>query len=201
MAETECTQAQWQTVMGSNPSRFKNVGKDAPVEKVSWDDVCGKEGTRGRESFLGKLDKAGKIPADLLVGLPTEAQWEYACRAGTKTPFHTGDNLTTKQANHIGYTNNGALKEDNKKRPIAVGSLKTPNAWGIHDMHGNVLEYCRGKYFGGTGPLRLSRGGSWRDLARDCRSACRDFKFPSSSRGDCGGFRLIIQGEVLSKEN
>jgi len=201
MAETECTQAQWQTVMGSNPSHFKNVGKDAPVEEVSWDDICGKEGTRGSESFLGKLDKAGKIPAGLVVGLPTEAQWEYACRAGTKTAFHTGDNLTTKQANHHG--------EECRGRTIAVGSLKTPNAWGFHDMHGNALECCSDKYIreyggGATGPtrpanLRVFRGGGWCDFADSCRSAYR-WKYPSSASDACTGFRLIIQGEVLAKE-
>ena len=195
MAETETTQGLWEEVMGNNPSHFKNAGKNAPVEQVSYKDI---------EGFIKKVNDSGKLPVGMGVRLPTETEWEYACRAGTSTPFHTGGNLTTDQANYDGdYPYNGAAKGKNRRSTIAVGNLSA-NAWGLHDMHGNVWEWCSdwyGAYKGGTerdpagasiGNFRVLRGGSWCYLAEDCRSANR-VRFSPSRRSSSSGFRLVIQ--------
>jgi sulfatase modifying factor 1 len=137
--------------------------------------------------------------------LPTEAEWEYACRAGTTTPFHTGENLTTAQANYNGlfpYNNN--LKGKNREMTIPVGSLAA-NEWGLYDMHGNVWEWCldfRGDYSTDTkanpkGPSkglnRIVRGGSWTNYARNCRSAGRNDGDPEKGYPSTG-FRIVIPG-------
>src|SRR5262249_43140137 len=119
------TQEEWQAVMGKNPSRFKGE-KNLPVEMVTWDDC---------QKFIKKLqakDKGGKA-----YRLPTEAEWEYACRAGTTTPFHFGETISTEQANYDGNSvygngNKGAFR----KKTTPVGTFPG-NAWGLHDMHGN----------------------------------------------------------------
>ena len=122
------TQAQWKAVMGSNPSYFK--GATLPVEKVSWEDAQG---------FCAKVrQKTGQV-----VGLPTEAQWEFACRAGTSTPFHFGSALDGTQANCDGNYPYGTTKKGPYlKKTSPVGSYPA-NAWGLHDMHGNVWEWCQ----------------------------------------------------------
>ena len=161
MAKTEVTQAQWHAVMGNNPSHFK--GDYLPVENVSWDDS---------QEFIEKVNGSGEIPAGLKVCLPTEAQWEYACRAGEKGPFSGG---TIDQV--AWYDGNSG----EKTHPVGT---KKPNAWGLHDMHGNVEEWCADWYDdtlpGGTDPsgpsssvYRVHRGGSWCDLAAYCRAANR----------------------------
>ena len=134
--------------------------------------------------------------------LPTEAEWEYACRAGSGTPFHTGDNLTTSQANYNGnfpYNNNA--KGEYRERTMPVGSF-SPNAWGLYDMHGNVFEWCSDWYGDyselpqtdpkgpATGSLRVRRGGSWGYFARDCRSAFRNNRKPDQRSGGAG-FRIV----------
>ena len=134
--------------------------------------------------------------------LPTEAEWEYACRAGTTTPFNTGNNLTTSQANYNGngpYNNNA--KGEYRRKTMPVGSF-APNAWGLYDMHGNVWEWCSDWYGDypntaqtnpkgpASGSYRVIRGGSWADYAGSCRSAYRDRSTP----GRCNrsmGFRLV----------
>jgi formylglycine-generating enzyme required for sulfatase activity/tetratricopeptide (TPR) repeat protein len=168
------TQAQWQAVMGNNPSRF--AGDDRPVEQVSWDDC---------QEFCRKLSKlTGRT-----FRLPTEAEWEYACRAGTTTPFAFGDMISTGQANfnsqwpasgpwppHLGVY---------RAQTTPVGKYP-PNAWGLYDMHGNIWEWCRDKkrpYPGdqeevvdpvySSGVRRAVRGGSWINQPVLCRSACR----------------------------
>jgi len=118
MLETEVTQAMWASVMGNNPSNFKGV--KLPVEQVSWNDC---------QEFIKKLNELKAAPAGFKFSLPTEAQWEYACRAGTTTAYHFGNTLTQQQANFGG----NQTKE--------VGSYPA-NAWGLKDMHGNVLEWC-----------------------------------------------------------
>ena len=132
--------------------------------------------------------------------LPTEAEWEYACRAGANTPFNTGNNLTTSQANYDGrYPYDKFAKGDNLKRTQSVGSY-TSNNWGLYDMHGNVWEWCSDWYgdyedavtnpMGPTSGLtRVLRGGSWQSPAKNCRSASRSYYSPSRIENHCG-FRL-----------
>ncbi len=134
--------------------------------------------------------------------LPTEAEWEYACRAGTTTPFNTGDNLTTSQANYNGtYPYNNHQKGEHREKTIPVGSFP-PNGWGLFDMHGNVWELCS-DWYGDysktaqtnpvgpeTGSHRVARGGCWFHGANDCRSARRGHGDPSTNRNCDVGFRL-----------
>ncbi len=128
LAKTPVTQKQWREIMGDNPSRFKDC-EDCPVENVSWNEA---------QSFIAKLNtKTG-----MKIRLPTEAEWEYACRAGTTTPFNTGENLTTDQANYDGnYPYKNFPKGRYLKKTTPVGSYPA-NAWGLYDMHGNVYEWC-----------------------------------------------------------
>ena len=182
LAQTECTQKQWVAVMGSNPSTFK--GDDLPVETLNWQDV---------QKFITKLNEAKTPPAGWKAALPTEAQWEYACRAGTKTAYSYGDTLNPKQANFdkvLGKT-------------CAVASYP-PNAWGLYDMHGNVWEWCEDwlgeKLHGGTDPTgevsslyRVIRGCDWSNNASTCRAAYRITNYLSSSiPGSNLGFRLAL---------
>ena len=161
MAKTEVTQAQWQAVMGSNPSSSK--GDDLPVENVSWGDA---------QEFIKKVNGSGVMPSGWKFALPTEAQWEYACRAGETGPYSGGsiDQVAW-------YSENSASKTHD------VGTKKA-NAWGLHDMHGNVWEWCADWYDdslpGGTDPsgsssgvYRVFRGGSWSYDAAVCRAARR----------------------------
>jgi formylglycine-generating enzyme required for sulfatase activity len=193
MGKYEVTQAQWESVMGTNPSIFKNCPQ-CPVEEVSWDDC---------QEFIKKLNARndGNVYA-----LPTEAQWEYACRAGTTTPFAFGATITPNQVNYDGnYPYGNGAKGLYRKKTIPVGSLNSPNAWGLHDMHGNVLEWCADWYDGnyyktnptndpkgpGSGTSRVVRGGSWRGNAGGCRSACRRYGRPDG-RSDYVGVRVVV---------
>jgi formylglycine-generating enzyme required for sulfatase activity len=192
MGQYPVTQAEWQKIMSSNPSRFKN-GDDYPVEYVSWRDT---------QSFIKQLNKRHNDKYSF--ALPTEAQWEYACRAGTTTPFYFGDNLSTDQAN---YNGNLPYKDGPmgvyRETTTLVGTFP-PNDFGIYDMHGNVWEWCHDLYEGQyslgevnnpKGPLagvsRVLRGGCWNDGAWICRSAYRNLSTPSS-RHSYTGFRLIM---------
>jgi formylglycine-generating enzyme required for sulfatase activity len=137
---TPVTQSQWEAVMGNNPSRFKD-NKDAPncpVESVSWYDV---------QEFVKKLNAAPEtIEKGIEYSLPTEAEWEYACRAGTTTPFWNGDCLSTDQANYDGnYPMPNCEKGIYRQRTTPVKIFK-PNPWGLFDMHGNVWEWCQDEY-------------------------------------------------------
>lgn len=185
----EVSQLQWQALMGSNPSSFK--GNNLPIERVSWNDA---------QEFIQKLnDKTGKH-----YRLPTEAEWEYACRSGTSTPFNTGQNLSASQANYDGnYPYNGAAKGIYRESTTPVGSFR-PNSFGLYDMHGNVWEWCSDWFDSGyyaksppnnptgsaTGSIRVLRGGSWYDFAQNCRTANRDYDSPGN-RYDALGFRLV----------
>jgi formylglycine-generating enzyme required for sulfatase activity len=178
LGKYEVTQAQWEKVMGSNPSRFKGVNR--PVETVTWDDVT---------SFCEKLteleSKAGRLTAGMAYQLPTEAQWEYACRAGTTTAFSFGDVLTAKDAN---FDKNVAETTDVGKYPA--------NPWGFHDMHGNVWERCATRDSGGEerGSYRFfSRGGSWLGAAKYARSAHWYGLGPASGGYNSLGFRLSLR--------
>lgn len=189
MQTTEVTQGQWREIMGNNPSYFKNCGDNCPVEQVSWNDA---------QAFIRKLNQREGVNR---YRLPTEAEWEYACRAGTDTPFYFGNCLSTDQANYDGnYPMPGCSKGEYRKRPVRVGSFP-PNAWGLYDMHGNVWEWCqdwKGNYPGGyvtdpTGPssgsYRVFRGGGWYYGAWACRSADRYYISPGDRRSSLG-FRL-----------
>jgi formylglycine-generating enzyme required for sulfatase activity len=186
LAKTELTQAQWVALMGSNPSYFK--GDDLPVESVS---------AKNADAVIAKLNE--KVP---LAGwewvLPTEAQWEYACRAGTETPFNFGSTHNGKEANCNGnYPYGTSTKGPYLGKTTSVSSY-SPNAWGLYDMHGNVYEWCRDlwdgstKLLGGTNPLgttgsnRVNRGGSWSGSARICRAAYRHGSIASTRNGHLG---------------
>ena len=200
MADTPCTQALWQAVMGNNPSRFK--GDERPVETVSWDDA---------QTFINRLN-------GLLEGgsfrLPTEAEWEYACRAGTISAYWFGGNITPQQVNYGGKLYSGET--------VDVKALPC-NSWGLYQMHGNIWEWCVDGYwyaeklifqqqligykvedeydevidpvspYRGTG--RILRGGSWRFYGIDSRSASRTRNMPDYRFGDVG-FRIVQQSQT-----
>ena len=182
MSVHEVTQAQYEKVMGVNPS--SNKGADNPVENVSWADAV---------MYCRRLSR---LPAEKAAGnvyrLPTEAEWEYACRAGTKTKYGFGEN-DSWLGDYAWFDENSGYKT----HPVGI---KLPNAWGLHDMHGNVLELCQdwyGEYPSGaatdpTGPtsgsMRVFRGGSFGNLAAACRSANR---FEGGSNGSIG-FRVAM---------
>jgi formylglycine-generating enzyme required for sulfatase activity len=190
------TQAQWEAIMEDNPSGFK--GARRPVENVSWEDAM---------VFCRKLTEyertAGCLPEGYRYTLPTEAEWEYACRAGTTSPFNTGHNLTTDWANYDGnHTLSGTAKGGCRFSTTDVGSFHS-NAWGFYDMHGNVQEWCGDWYDGypsgsvrdpvgaAFGSHRVFRGGGWFDGERICRSACRG-RLGAGERNDGLGFRLAL---------
>lgn len=171
LGETAVPQAVWRAVMGENPSRFK--GDELPVEQVNWDDC---------RRFVAKL--AGMAPG-LGPQLPTEAQWEYACRAGTRTAFSFGNALDTGLANYDGeYRYDKGAEGKYRQRTLPVRSFES-NDWGLCQMHGNVYECCQdwyGAYPAGPvsdpmgpteGSYRVLRGSSWDGYGRDLRSACR----------------------------
>jgi len=169
LSATEVTQAQWTKVMGSNPSAFKASGANAPVEQVTWHEV---------QAFLARLNARGNGR----YRLPTEAEWEYACRAGTKTAYAFGDALSTKQANFDG------------KATMPVRSF-APNAWGLYDMHGNVWEWCATEYCpypaeACGSAFKVIRGGSWHFGADSARSALR-YTHEPHLRGFSIGFRVV----------
>ena len=201
LGETEVTQGLWRAVMGSNPSYFKNCGEKCPVEQVSWKDC---------QNFIRKLNQ-------LVSGggfrLPTEAEWEYACRAGTKGAYAGNLDAMGWYGNNSGNNRIDALALwrndkstyvkkilENGCRTRSAGS-KNPNSWGLYDMHGNVWEWCRdwyGDYPAGlvtdptgasSGSCRVLRGGSWIGYAWNCRSANRDWLDPDN-RNRYDGFRL-----------
>ena len=178
LGETEVTQAQWERVMGNNPSRFR--GADLPVENVSWNDC---------QEFLRKAGGG--------LRLPSEAEWEYACRAGTTTPFSFGATITPEQVNFDGrFPYGNASKGTYRQQTVACRSLPA-NAWGLHEMHGNVWEWCQdvqANYPGhgderaweeGFG-ARVLRGGSWYGDGRICRAAFRYGHDPDYRTGYLG---------------
>ena len=187
----EVTQEQYKEVMGNNPSRFK--GKKRPVDGVSWNDAV---------KFCKKLS----AKEDRTYRLPTEAEWEYACRAGTTTSFAFGQTLSSRtDANcHLDGTSGGSEKDPDLNKTASVGSYR-PNPWGLYDMHGNLYELCQDRYEkdyyessptdNPTGPTsgsnRVLRGGSWRDFPAYCRSANRYKGSPNV--GDFYlGFRVVL---------
>ncbi len=192
LADTACTQGLWQAVMGENPSHFKGDA-ELPVEQVSWNDVQG---------FLAKLQ--GMLRG-CEVTLPTEAEWEHACRAGTITPFSFGEDITTVQVNYNGqYPYADGQPGEYRARTVPVRALPA-NGWGLYQMHGNVDEWCLDGYreYGSeavvdpVGPMeegapRAVRGGSWDDGAVRARSAYR-YRFGPGFRYRLLGFRLCLR--------
>ncbi|MDO5309947.1 MAG: formylglycine-generating enzyme family protein, partial [Planctomycetia bacterium] len=198
IAETETTQELWEAVMGNNPSYFTG-DKQLPVEEVSWNDC---------QEFVEKLNASysSALPSGYKYAMPTEAQWEYACRAGTTTPFNFGSVLNGDKANCDGnYPYGTSTKGAYKAKTTPVKSYAA-NAWGLYDMHGNVLEWCADwsdeDYYTsssattdpagpGSGSDRVFRGGSWFYSAECCRSASRRISTPEI-RGNDYGFRLVL---------
>ena len=200
MGVYEVTQAQYEQVMGKNPSYFK--GATLPVETVSYDEAL---------AFCKKLSD---LPAEKAAGrkyrLPTEAEWEYCCRAGTSTPFHFGNELNGTQANCDGTFPYGNTQKGPFLRETSPVGSYPPNAWGLYDMHGNVWEWCADRYGDyPKGPITdplgsevgsdcVLRGGGWFNLADYCRSAYRRRNVPSSRNGG-SGFRLALSSSGIPK--
>ena len=193
MGQHEVTQADYQALMGSNPSFYP--GATRPVERVSWHDA---------RAYCAALtaQRAGNIPAGFEYRLPTEAEWEYACRAGTTTEFHYGPDLFCNQA-RFWYSNhsNSSCGLTTSSGTVPVGSY-APNAFGLYDMHGNVYEWCLDSFaaynsaavtnpFVTGGPYRVIRGGGWGDNSGYCRSANRSYGGPGDSYRYLG-FRVVL---------
>jgi formylglycine-generating enzyme required for sulfatase activity len=180
LAESEVTQAQYKKVMGINPSHFKDA--DFPVDTVSWNDA---------QEFCNKLSQTENRE----YRLPTEAEWEYACRAGTKTEYFWGDKFDVKHA---------FIVDNTKGKPQQAASTK-PNPWGLYDMSGNVWEWCQDWYSDKTyksnpevdpqgaafGQFKVIRGGSWDYCNMCCRSAYRGSRDPGCKSSGVG-FRVVL---------
>jgi formylglycine-generating enzyme required for sulfatase activity len=187
----EVSQEQYQAVMGKNPSRSQGAKK--PVENVSWDDAW---------EFCKKLSEKQGEP----VRLPTEAEWEYACRAGTTTPFNFGEWIWTDKANYDGDAYGDGRRGKWVGETVPVGSFP-PNAWGLYDMHGNVREWCQSLYIpypyrfdDGREEVRSARpravrGGAWSDSPKECRSAGRGPWRPRDpdEHDAYTGFRVLLE--------
>jgi formylglycine-generating enzyme required for sulfatase activity len=208
MGAHEVTQGQFQRIMAKSNPHFnanRGGGPDHPMELVKW---------REAVTFCERLsDRPEEQKAGRTYRLPTEAEWEYACRAGTTTAFHFGDPLSSMQANFNGnYSFGGAAKGPYHQKTMKAGSYP-PNAWGLYDMHGNVGEWCADYYDPGyykqspkqdpTGPakgvvstdfppehFRVVRGGCWIDEARGCRAAYR-FRLQPIEPYRWVGFRVV----------
>ncbi|WP_375341956.1 formylglycine-generating enzyme family protein [Okeania sp. SIO3B5] len=190
MSKYPITQNQYLAIMGKNPSDFK--GENCPVERVTWHNA---------KEFCQKLsEKTGRI-----YRLPSESQWEYACRAGTTTPFYFGETITSELANYNGNYAYGKAPQSKYRQKTTEVGIFPPNAFGLYDMHGNVWEWCLDiwhiNYDGaptdgstwesqGSSNKRVLRGGCWCNLTRSCRSACRH-SFYSYERNSRGGFRIV----------
>ena len=212
----EVTQKQYKNVMNADPSAAK--GDYHPVEKVKYTDIRGTtDGAKWPQansvdatSFMGKLrakckewdGEAYAKDVEGLFDLPTDAQWEYACRAGATTPFNNGEPCANNAALDAQLKKLGAYKS-NMNKHVEVGNYAS-NAWGLYDMHGNVWEWCLDWFKAdvqnienpsvdpvgaAAGSHRVGRGGSWYDDARNCRSACRDINAPTTASSAIG-FRL-----------
>jgi formylglycine-generating enzyme required for sulfatase activity len=201
MGRYPVTQEQWHAVaklpqidreLNANPSHFS--GDSHPVEQVSWHDAV---------EFCARLS----LHTGLLYRLPSEEEWEYACRAGTETPFHVGDIITTNVANYNGSSYADGPKGERRGETTPVNHFDIANAFGLSDMHGNVFEWCADHWHdnydgaptdgsawleGSDSSLRVRRGGCWKANSANCRSASRGFN-RSVDRGDHIGFRVVCE--------
>ncbi|MBE9065287.1 formylglycine-generating enzyme family protein [Leptolyngbya cf. ectocarpi LEGE 11479] len=199
MGQYPVTKAQWRFVAGLpqieqtleiDPSNFK--GDNLPVEQVSWYDAV--EFCRRLSAHMGRE-----------YGLPTEAEWEYACRAGTTTPFHFGQMITTQVVNYAGASYAGGPEGEFREKTTPVDHFGIANAFGLCDMHGNVWEWCQDHWHDNykraptdgsvwltseISSSRVVRGGSWNDTPRNCRSASRNLDAPDLRFNDIG-FRVV----------
>jgi formylglycine-generating enzyme required for sulfatase activity len=202
------TQEQWQIVaetyehvnikdLDPQPSNFK--GAKRPVGRVNWNEA---------KEYCDRLAKHFKRP----YRLPTEAEWEYACRAGTTTPFYFGSTLSTELANYGGnFAYGNGVKGEYREQTTPVEHFEIANAWGLYDMHGNVWEWCEDHWYKNydhapddgsawltedAGAHRICRGGSWNNNPRYCRSACR-FNYNPAHRSSIRGFRLACAAPGL----
>ena len=196
LGTTQVTQELWKAVMAGNPSHFGGE-ENLPVDSVSWEDC---------QSFCERL---GALLPGLLVRLPTEAEWEYACRAGTESALNDGSPCTSPEGRDRALDRLGWYRGNSDGKTHPVGRL-LPNAWGLYDMHGNVREWCldgEREYTADpatdpVGPMeagadRVIRGGSYWDQARICRSAVRGWRAPGD-RGRIQGFRFAAGQPVPS---
>jgi len=192
MSKYPITQEQWKAVMNSEPP-YRSKGPKRPADRISW---------RNAVEFCRRLSKM----TGHTYRLPTEAEWEYACRAGTSTPFHYGDTLTTDLVNYVGeHTYQSEPKGVYRHVSTDVGSFP-PNAFGLYDMHGNVWEWCADNWHndyvgaptdgsawenGNRDADRVMRGGSWHEPPVNCRSATR-LKMNANESDDFFGFRVAL---------
>jgi formylglycine-generating enzyme required for sulfatase activity len=213
IAKSSVTQREYSQLMDSNPSEFK--GDNLPVENVTWFDAV--------RFCNARSAREGLTPAYTISGetvtwnraangyrLPTETEWEYACRAGTTTPFNIGSNITDREANcynNYGYNNNssGRVTGGYRGRTTPVNSYAA-NSWGLFDMHGNVADWCWDWYseYGvnvqtnpagaATGTLRVNRGGGWNDFPKHIRSAYRAATPPGNGSFNLG-FRIVLNAQ------
>ena len=198
------TQAEWRAVLGENPSKYSE-NKKAPVESVSWLDCARFIEAVNSDEY--RLELSSFLGSRWRYAFPTEAQWEYVCRAGTTTPYYWGEGVSGREGN---FGKTSAIKTSETTSRFATSSRTTsevgnypPNPWGFYDMSGNVCEWTADFYAEynldhstnphgpSTGIEHAARGGSWRSVPENCRSASR-FNFLSTYRGDNCGLRLAI---------
>ena len=218
MGKTEVTQLQWDAVMGTNPERYNQAwyhGDALPMENVSW-----MEANEFCRRLTEQEKKAKRIPENAIFRLPTEAEWEYACRAGTTTAFNNGKDFLQKGTNcpelaevaTFRFNSGGKRGRFNRTKPVAT---RRPNAWGLLDMHGNVAEWCDDNYTVITPPVpetekkskkakkqesevvndkasqKIIRGGSFMSMPQFCRAAYRGSAEPVT-RNNTIGFRVVL---------
>jgi formylglycine-generating enzyme required for sulfatase activity len=185
MAKYPTTQENWEKMMGKNPSKFIDSGKNAPVESITWDEV---------QIFIKKLNEKEGLISEKGYRLPTEAEWEYACRAGGNSIFYFGDDS--------GAAGEFAWCEKNSESKTHPVGQKKPNSWGLYDMVGNVWEWCQDWYTeyasqeSKTISRKVRRGGSWMDSESSLRSSERGSDRTTFQYSDLG-FRLVCSAENL----